>query len=199
MRLFLPALLVLGFMACYRPGTAPPTPPPPAAPAQAETAPPPAAPAPPAETPLMLQPKPAPLEAKLLVYAPDPAAPATGTLTSIGSDSMEPLMLLWFNDFHAAHPRIKSNFICKGSATAPKALMEGTTIMGEMDAGEWTAFQAKYGYPPTRIVVAMDAIAIYVNANTPSPSSAWSRWTPSIPSTGKRAWSAPWTCGETWA
>jgi phosphate transport system substrate-binding protein len=158
MRFHIPILLALGLTACTRPQPAPP----PATPAAAQ---------PPVETPLVVTPKPAPLEAKLPTYTPDPAAPAKGTLASIGSDSMEPLVLLWFDDFHAAFPGVTSNFICKGSATAPKALVAGTTIMGhmsrEMDAGEWAAFQQKFGYPPTRIVVAMDALALYVNANNP--------------------------------
>jgi phosphate transport system substrate-binding protein len=126
-----------------------------------------------AETPLAAQPEPAPLPASLPVYSPDPALPDQGVLTSIGSDSMEPLMLLWFDDYHAIHQRFSSNFICKGSATAPRALIAGNAIMGQMSRQmtqeEWDGFQAKYGYPPTRIVVAMDALAVYVNANNPIP------------------------------
>jgi phosphate transport system substrate-binding protein len=80
-------------------------------------------------------------------------------------------MVLWGEDFKKFHPRISTNFICKGSATAPKALIEGTALMGqmsrEMTDQELTAFQAKYGYAPTRIPVAVDALVVYVNANNP--------------------------------
>jgi len=84
---------------------------------------------------------------------------------------MEPLMVLWSQDFRKYHPRITTNFVCKGSATAPRALLDGTTLMGqmsrEMTNQEIAAFQAKYGYAPTRIPVAVDALVVYVNANNP--------------------------------
>lgn len=97
--------------------------------------------------------------------------PISGELKSVGSDSMEPLMALWGEDFKKFHPRISTLFICKGSGTAPKALIEGSTLMGqmsrEMTDQELAAFQAKYGYAPTRLPVAVDALVIYVNANNP--------------------------------
>lgn len=97
--------------------------------------------------------------------------PAVGELKSVGSDSMEPLMVLWGEDFKKYHPRISTRFICKGSATAPRALLDGSAIMGqmsrEMSDQELAAFQAKYGYAPTRIPVAVDALVVYVNANNP--------------------------------
>jgi len=157
MRWFVPALTLLTLTACYRPVAAPQ-----AQPTGAVARP---------ETPLVVQPAPAALEQKLPDYAPDPSIPKTGSITSIGSDSMDPLMQLWFDDFHAAHPGITYNLISKGSATAPKALVAGTTLMGqmsrEMNAAEVASFQDKFGYPPTRVVVAMDALAVYVNGNNP--------------------------------
>jgi phosphate transport system substrate-binding protein len=97
--------------------------------------------------------------------------PVSGELKSVGSDSMEPLMVLWGEDFRKFHPRITTNFICKGSATAPRALLDGSALMGqmsrEMTDQELAAFQAKYGYAPTRIPVAVDALVVYVNANNP--------------------------------
>lgn len=97
--------------------------------------------------------------------------PVSGELRSVGSDSMEPLMALWGEDFKKFHPRVSTHFICKGSGTAPKALIEGSAFMGqmsrEMSDQELAAFQAKYGYAPTRIPVAVDALVVYVNANNP--------------------------------
>jgi phosphate transport system substrate-binding protein len=97
--------------------------------------------------------------------------PVSGELKSVGSDSMEPLMALWGEDFKRFHPRVSTLFICKGSGTAPKALLEGSTLMGqmsrEMNEQELAAFQAKFGYAPTRIPVAVDALVVYVNANNP--------------------------------
>lgn len=161
MRWFTPALLLAALTACYRPATAPAQPQP-AANVVVQPKP---------ETPLVVQLAPAPLEQKLPDYAPDPSIPGNGSITSIGSDSMDPLMQLWFDDFHSAHPGITYNLISKGSATAPKALVAGTTLMGqmsrEMNATESASFQAKFGYPATRVVVAMDALAVYVNGNNP--------------------------------
>jgi phosphate transport system substrate-binding protein len=115
--------------------------------------------------------KPAPLEEKLPEFVPDPALAKVGAITSIGSDSMDPLMQLWLDDFHAAHAGITYNLVSKGSATAPRALVAGTTLMGqmsrEMNPEELAAFEGKFGYAPTRVVVAMDALAVYVNANNP--------------------------------
>ncbi len=97
--------------------------------------------------------------------------PVSGELKSEGSDSMEPLMALWAQDFRKFQPRISTNFICKGSATAPRALIDGRVILGqmsrEMNEQELAAFQSKFGYAPTRIAVAMDALVVYVNANNP--------------------------------
>jgi len=97
--------------------------------------------------------------------------PVSGELKSVGSDSMEPLMSLWSDDFKKFHPRVTTLFLCKGSGTAPKALIEGSTLMGqmsrEMNDQELAAFQAKFGYAPTRIPVAVDALVIYVNASNP--------------------------------
>ena len=97
--------------------------------------------------------------------------PVSGELKSVGSDSMEPLMALWGEDFKKFHPRVSTLFICKGSGTAPKALIEGSALMGqmsrEMTDQELAAFQTKFGYAPTRLPVAVDALVIYVNANNP--------------------------------
>ena len=126
----------------------------------------------PEETPL--KPATAPVaapvkEVALPAYAAE--RPVAGELKSVGSDSMEPLMALWGEDFKKFHPRVSALFICKGSATAPKALIDGSALMGqmsrEMNEQEVAAFQAKFGYAPTRIPVAVDALVVYVNANNP--------------------------------
>jgi phosphate transport system substrate-binding protein len=100
-----------------------------------------------------------------------PERPVAAELKSVGSDSMEPLMVLWGEDFKKFHPRVTTQFICKGSGTAPKALIEGSSLIGqmsrEMTDAELAAFQAKFGYTPTRIPVAVDALVLYVNANNP--------------------------------
>lgn len=58
-----------------------------------------------------------------------------------------------------------------GSSTAPPALTEGTSNLGPMSRKmkdkERDAFEKKYGYKPTAIPVAIDALAVYVNKENP--------------------------------
>jgi len=58
-----------------------------------------------------------------------------------------------------------------GSSTAPPALTEGTSNLGPMSRKmkdkEQGAFEKKYGYKPTIIPVAIDALAVYVNKENP--------------------------------
>lgn len=124
----------------------------------------------PGDVPLRSLPPATPVrEVTLPAYAAE--HPVSGELKSVGSDSMEPLMVLWGEDFKKFHPRVSTLFLCKGSATAPRALLDGSTLMGqmsrEMTDQELAAFQAKFGYAPTRIPVAVDALVIYVNAGNP--------------------------------
>ena len=59
----------------------------------------------------------------------------------------------------------------KGSSTAPPALIEGTAQLGpmsrEMKPSEIDAFEKKFGYKPTRIRVAIDALAVFVHKDNP--------------------------------
>lgn len=132
---------------------------------------PPAATPRPGETPMVNQPTVAHLDAALPEYMPAPDAGLQGTINCIGSDSMDPIVQLWASDFRQHYPKVNVEILSKGSATAPKALIAGTAQVGhmsrEMSTQELAQFEAKYGYPPTRVVVAVDALAVYVNANNP--------------------------------
>lgn len=117
------------------------------------------------------QPTPAQQVEALPVYAPKPPENLRGTLACVGSDSMDPLMQLWTDTFHQHYPKVTFNIVSKGSGTAPVALVDGTSQIGhmsrEMTPQELAKFQARFGYAPTRLVVAMDALAVYVNGNNP--------------------------------
>ena len=58
-----------------------------------------------------------------------------------------------------------------GSSTAPPALIEGTSNIGPMSRmmkdKELAAFETKYGYKPTAVPVAIDALAVFVNKDNP--------------------------------
>ena len=108
----------------------------------------------------------------------DPALPAyekvsgvSGTLNSIGSDTMNNLMTLWAEGFAKFYPNVKVQVEGKGSSTAPPALIAQTAQLGPMSRpmkeSERDQFEARFGYKPTEIRSAVDALAVYVNKDNP--------------------------------
>jgi len=95
----------------------------------------------------------------------------SGTLSSVGSDSLEKIMQQWQASFRQHHSGVTLTMQAKGSSTAPKALIKGEANIGpmsrKMKKKERNAFKAKFGYKPTKIPVAMDTLAIYVNKDNP--------------------------------
>ncbi len=102
-------------------------------------------------------------------YAPKPGI--SGSFKSIGSDTLNNVMALWAEDFKKAYPAVSIEIEGKGSSTAPPALIAGTAQFGpmsrEMRAAESDAFEAKYGYKPTQVRVAVDTLAVYVQKDSP--------------------------------
>jgi phosphate transport system substrate-binding protein len=95
----------------------------------------------------------------------------SGNLNSVGSDTLANLMTLWAEGFQKQYPNVRIQIEAKGSSTAPPALIAGTSQIGpmsrEMKSDEIDAFEKKYGYKPTMVKVAIDALAVYVNKDTP--------------------------------
>ena len=95
----------------------------------------------------------------------------SGNVKSIGSDTLNNLMTMWSEGFRSAYPSVKLEIEGKGSSTAPPALIEGTAQFGpmsrEMKSGEVDAFEKKFGYKPTRVSVAVDALAVFVHKDNP--------------------------------
>lgn len=95
----------------------------------------------------------------------------SGNLNSIGSDTLNNLMTFWAEAFKAKYPNVNIQVEGKGSSTAPPALIEGTAQLGpmsrQMKDEEKDKFEKKYGYKPTEIRVAVDAVAVYVNKDNP--------------------------------
>ncbi|MDT8442106.1 MAG: phosphate ABC transporter substrate-binding protein [Desulfuromonadales bacterium] len=94
-----------------------------------------------------------------------------GNLNSIGSDTLNNLLTFWAESFRKQYPNVNIQVEGKGSSTAPPALIEGTAQLGpmsrKMKAQEIEAFEAKFGYKPTAIGVALDSLAVYVNKDNP--------------------------------
>ncbi|MGZ8137122.1 MAG: PstS family phosphate ABC transporter substrate-binding protein [Methylococcaceae bacterium] len=112
------------------------------------------------------------------VQSVDPGVPEyqkasgiSGNLSSVGSDTLANLMTLWAEEFNRLYPNVNIQIQAAGSSTAPPALTEGTSNLGpmsrEMKDDELEAFEDKYGYKPTAVPVAIDALAILVNKDNP--------------------------------
>lgn len=100
-----------------------------------------------------------------------PVAGVSGSLKSIGSDTLNNLMTLWAEDFRKIYPGVKIEVEGKGSSTAPPALIAGSAQFGPMSRpmrpAEKDQFEAKYGYKPTEVRVAVDALAVFVHKDNP--------------------------------
>lgn len=109
------------------------------------------------------------LDLELASYKVAPGV--TGHLKSVGSDTMVHEMELWAEGFKALYPNVSIEIEGRGSNTAPPALLEGSAQLGPMSRlmapDEIATFQAKYGYKPTAVLVAVDALAIYVHKDNP--------------------------------
>jgi phosphate transport system substrate-binding protein len=108
----------------------------------------------------------------------DPALPdyqkasgVSGNINSVGSDTLANLMTFWAEEFKKQYPNVNIQIQAAGSSTAPPALTEGTSNLGPMSRSmkseEIAAFESKYGYKPTEIAVAIDALAVYVHKDNP--------------------------------
>jgi len=95
----------------------------------------------------------------------------SGTLTSVGSDTLNNLMAFWAEEFKRIYPNVSIQVQGMGSSTAPPALTEGTANLGPMSRPmkdvEIKMFEQKYGYKPTAIGVAIDTLAIFVHKDNP--------------------------------
>jgi phosphate transport system substrate-binding protein len=95
----------------------------------------------------------------------------SGSIKSVGSDTLNNLMTLWSEGYRAAYPAVRIEIEGKGSSTAPPALIQGTSHFGPMSRAmkskESDAFEKKFGYKPSRVRVAVDALAVFVNKDNP--------------------------------
>jgi phosphate transport system substrate-binding protein len=101
----------------------------------------------------------------------EPVSGVSGNLKSIGSDTLNNLMTLWAEGFQSFYPNVQIEIEGKGSGTAPPALIAGTSQFGPMSrpmrSSEEEEFEARFGYKPTAIRGAIDALAVYVHKDNP--------------------------------
>jgi len=109
------------------------------------------------------------VDPKLPTYTKVPGV--SGTLKSIGSDSMNNLMAYWQDDFRKFYPGVQISVEGKGSSTAPPALIAGTAQFGpmsrDMKDAEVAEFKRKFGYEPTELRTAVDSLGVFVHKNNP--------------------------------
>jgi phosphate transport system substrate-binding protein len=109
------------------------------------------------------------VDSKLPEY--QPISGVTGTIKSVGSDTMNNLMTLWSEGFMKFYPNVTVEIEGKGSSTAPPALIAGTATFGPMSRAvkpdEADAFEKKYGYKPVQLGTSIDMLAVYVNKDNP--------------------------------
>jgi phosphate transport system substrate-binding protein len=95
----------------------------------------------------------------------------SGSLSSVGSDTLNNLMTYWAENFQKFYPNAKIQIEGKGSSTAPPALIAGAAQLGPMSrpmkGTEIDQFEKRYGYKPTPLRAAVDALAVFVNKDNP--------------------------------
>lgn len=95
----------------------------------------------------------------------------SGSVKSIGSDTMNNVMTHWQEEFKKLYPNVQTAMEGKGSGTAPAALIEGQSQFGPMSRPmkneENDKFEKKFGYKPTALRTGIDALAIFVNKDAP--------------------------------
>ena len=110
------------------------------------------------------------------VPAPDyvKSQDAKGVIRSVGSSTVSGLINDWAAAFNTLHPGATVEVTGGGSSTATPALLSGTCDIAPMSRpmndAELSQFKQKFGYEPTRIVVAIDALAVFVHKDNPIPS-----------------------------
>ncbi len=95
----------------------------------------------------------------------------SGKLSSVGSDTLANMMTFWAEEYKRIYPNVTIQVQAAGSSTAPPALTEGTSQFGPMSrtmkSKEIEAFEEHYGYKPTAIKVAIDALAVFAHKDNP--------------------------------
>jgi phosphate transport system substrate-binding protein len=109
------------------------------------------------------------VDPKLPAYKP--VQGVSGTIKSVGSDTMNNLMTYWSEGFRKHYPNVKVEIEGKGTSTAMPAMIEGTANFGPMSRtpkqSEINDFEAKMGYKPVTLGTSIDMLAVFVNKDNP--------------------------------
>src|SRR5512133_4243228 len=109
------------------------------------------------------------LDPNLPSYAP--VQNVSSVLESIGADSLTDVWEEWKTGFKTLQPQVQFKVTNGLSTTAVKALLDNTAPMihmaRELTLEEHQAFEKKFGYTPTKLVLCYDAFIVFVNAGNP--------------------------------
>jgi phosphate transport system substrate-binding protein len=109
------------------------------------------------------------VDPKLPKYAPVQLVDTT--IDVVGSDALTDVWDEWKAGFKLLQPQVQFNVTHTLSTTSIKALMENRVPMihlpRSLSLDEHQAFEKKFGYPPTKMVVCYDAFIVFVNAGNP--------------------------------
>ncbi len=102
-------------------------------------------------------------------YQPTPGP--SGQLKSVGSDTMNTLMLQWTEKFKKYYRGVRTEVEGQGSSKAMPSLIEGAASFGPMSrdakSNEISDFERKFGYKPTLLPVGIDMLVIFVHRDCP--------------------------------
>jgi phosphate transport system substrate-binding protein len=95
----------------------------------------------------------------------------TGKLVSAGSAAASILVNRWASEFATLFPGVKFDLRGGGSPAGMQELLDGkvdlVTFTRPLPAEEIARFKDRFGYEPAQIMVAQDAIGVYVNKKNP--------------------------------
>lgn len=108
-------------------------------------------------------------------YAPD--KPVAGEIALHGSTLMQPLAVLWMEDFRQIHPEVKPTISCNGSEDSFQKLEPGKSILGlvsrDVSDDELAVWSKEVGAPLVAITVGYDVLALIVHPDNPLQTLGW--------------------------
>jgi phosphate transport system substrate-binding protein len=99
------------------------------------------------------------------------AARISGTISISGSETMKNLAESWAKDLRQLYPGLRITVASAGSETGLAQLLEGRAQIAVMSrrltVQDIVEFKREFGYEPTEVPVAVDALALFVHKDNP--------------------------------
>ena len=125
----------------------------------------------------------------------------SGTIHSVGSPTTNALIWAWAEDFKKLYPKVEFDLKGGRSATVLPAMLGKTppnvgSMSRLMSDDEVASFKKQFGYEPTAIRVAVNAIGVFVNADNECPGLTFAQLDAIFSRTFKAGHKAIYTWGE---